>query len=496
MQHAGQDSPVNNAPATRTDGSTARKLWLGFGVLTGLLIASSLIIITRVWSIQTQMSDMVQANNLSVATRQIETNLLGYALSLRTYVQNGGAEPLRDAVQQAAAATQAQAAYRRLSTSEQQREMAARFAPLWRDLQQAGQPVLAGNRLFSAEDSARFYELRITLEQLLDEEMQVDAATLYNARRDAAVRDAKAVLGFALLLLVAGVLLAVGTSIVVGRAVLKTEESLKQSHNEMENRVRERTAELDTSNLSLRRSNQELEQFASVASHDLQEPLRKIQAFGDRLKEKCSQELGAQGHDYLERILVSAARMRTLINDLLSFSRVTTKAQPFVATKLAALAREALSDLEGRLQQTSGQVEIGKLPTVDVDPSQMRQVFLNLIGNGLKYHRPDVPPVVSVRGRVLPEPRMGRSGLAETCCEIAVEDNGIGFEETYLDRIFEVFQRLHGRNEFEGTGMGLAICRKIVERHGGQITAKSTPGQGSIFLVTLPIHQLTEEATS
>jgi len=248
----------------------------------------------------------------------------------------------------------------------------------------------------------------------------------------------------------------------------------------LERRVRERTLELADANTSLKNSNRELEQFASVASHDLQEPLRKIEAFGDRLK-MSREALNEQSRDYLDRILSSATRMRTLINDLLSFSRVATRAQPFKPVQLAVIAKEVVGDLEGRLQQTQGQVELGELPEIEADPTQMRQLFQNLIGNALKFHRDGVPPVVRVSA--------AQSESLPENVTLTVADNGIGFEEQYLDRIFEVFQRLHGRNEFEGTGIGLAICRKIVERHGGSITARSKPGDGSTFLVTLPVKQ-------
>lgn len=264
-------------------------------------------------------------------------------------------------------------------------------------------------------------------------------------------------------------------------------EALARANDELEGRVGERTADLASANESLRRSNRELEQFASVASHDLQEPLRKIQAFGDRLQTKCAEGLGEQGRDYLARLQASAGRMRSLIDALLTFSRVTTKAQPFVAVDLAATAQDVVTDLEERAQRTGGRVEIGPLPTLEADPSQMRQLLQNLVANGLKFHRPDESPVVRIEGRLL---NNGNSdGEINPQCEIAVRDNGIGFEEVYLDRIFELFQRLHGRQEYEGTGMGLAICRKIVERHGGAITATSAPGRGATFLVTLPLRQ-------
>ncbi len=237
----------------------------------------------------------------------------------------------------------------------------------------------------------------------------------------------------------------------------------------------------------LRRSNEELEQFASVASHDLQEPLRKIQAFGDRLQAKFSEALGEQGQDYIARMQSSALRMRALIDALLTFSRVTTQAQPFLVVDLGVVARDVLSDLETRMRESGGRVDLGALPTIDADPFQMRQLLQNLIANALKFHKPGEPPTVTVDAVV----SANRRGVPQ--CEVSVRDDGIGFEEEYLDRIFEVFQRLHGRQKYEGTGVGLAICRKIAERHGGSITARSEPGSGATFVVTLPMIQINTE---
>jgi PAS domain S-box-containing protein len=222
-------------------------------------------------------------------------------------------------------------------------------------------------------------------------------------------------------------------------------------------------------------SNRELQDFASVAAHDLQEPLRKIMAFGDRLATRYSKELDEEGRDFLERMLTSAKRMRRLIEDLLTYSRVTTKAKPFEATNLNEVLKEVLSDLEIRIEQTGADIQVAKLPLIDADALQMRQLFQNLLGNAMKFHRPGVKPEIRVDAKV-----EGGS------CTFSVADNGIGFEEKYLDRIFTIFQRLHGRQEYEGTGVGLAVCRRIAERHGGSITAKSTLGEGATFLVTLP----------
>jgi len=274
------------------------------------------------------------------------------------------------------------------------------------------------------------------------------------------------------------------------RARRSNEERLRASRDELEDRVRERTAELTVLNIELERSNRELQDFAFVASHDLQEPLRKIQAFGDRLRTVQGPKFDEQGRDYLDRMSNAAERMHTLINDLLSYSRVTTKAQPFVPTDLNKVVDGVLNDLETRIEQSGGTVNINKLPTIDADAVQMRQLFQNLIANALKFAKSDLPPVVEVRGEVFKGDAVstGRS-MPEEWVRISVADNGIGFDEKYLDRIFTPFQRLHGRNDYEGTGIGLAVCRKIVERHGGSLTAESKPGEGSTFIAVLPVMQ-------
>ena len=230
----------------------------------------------------------------------------------------------------------------------------------------------------------------------------------------------------------------------------------------------------------LQNSNRELQDFAYVASHDLQEPLRKVYVFGDRLKAKCGSALSADGQQYLERMQESTRRMQALINDLLAFSRVATRIHPFVLVNLTEVVKEVLSDLELRLQQSGGRVEVGELPTIEADAMQMRQLLQNLIGNALKFHPPEAPPRVQIRSQTLPQ---------AGACRITVTDAGIGFDEKYLDRIFQVFQRLHTRGAYEGTGIGLAICRKIVTHHNGEITAQSKPGEGATFIVTLPLKQ-------
>lgn len=247
--------------------------------------------------------------------------------------------------------------------------------------------------------------------------------------------------------------------------------------------------QLVTSTLQLTQSNRELEDFATVASHDLQEPLRKIHSFVGCLREEQSSTLTPEGLSYLTRIQGATKRMTQLIADLLELSRISSQGRPLIPVNLNYVIAGVVSDLEASLTQSGGRVEIDHLPVVASDEVQMRQLLQNLIGNALKFHRKDVAPVVRVTSELLAgiDPS-GRTQPA-TACQLSISDNGIGFDEKYLDRVFTVFQRLHGRGVYEGTGIGLAVCRRIVERHGGTITARSQPGHGSTFIVTLPLNQ-------
>ncbi|MFH1075260.1 MAG: ATP-binding protein, partial [Pseudomonadota bacterium] len=230
----------------------------------------------------------------------------------------------------------------------------------------------------------------------------------------------------------------------------------------------------------LARSNRELEEFARVASHDLQEPLRKVRAFGDRLKEKYSSLMPEAGQEYIERMQSAAIRMQALIDDILTYSRVTTKAKPFTSISLREIVEELLVDMEVRIEKISAHIEIGELPVIEGDRSQISQLFMNIIGNAFKFHKKETPPIVKIS-------QADSSDTPANMCSILIEDNGIGFDTKYLDRIFQPFQRLHGRGEYEGSGIGLAICRKIVEHHNGTITARSLPGKGATFIISLPI---------
>jgi signal transduction histidine kinase len=209
-----------------------------------------------------------------------------------------------------------------------------------------------------------------------------------------------------------------------------------------------------------------------------------VEAFGAALNE-TSEGLSGKQRDYINRMRNAAGRMRSMVDALLALSRVERSAQPFITVDLEQIARDVLSMLELQIRQSGGRVEIGRLPRIQADPVQMQQLLQNLVGNALKFHPKDAPAEVRVHARTL-----------DGWVELSVQDNGIGFEQSEAGRIFQPFQRLVGRSEYEGSGMGLAICRKIVERHHGTIRVQSTPGQGSTFLVRLQAHQPVEPNTS
>ena len=240
----------------------------------------------------------------------------------------------------------------------------------------------------------------------------------------------------------------------------------------------------------LNRSNQDLEQFAYIASHDLQEPLRKIMAFGDRLNTKYGEELGPDGQFYLSRMLDAASRMKILMENLLSYSRVSTKTEPYELVDLGLTIESILSDLEMKIQDVDAQITMMPMPILNALPTQMQQLFQNLISNALKFIKPNVRPVISIEAYESSLEEISLLGIPfknSKYYKIIISDNGIGFDAEYAEKIFLIFQRLHGRSEFEGTGLGLAICKKIIDNHHGCIIAKSELNEGAVFTVYLPV---------
>lgn len=241
----------------------------------------------------------------------------------------------------------------------------------------------------------------------------------------------------------------------------------------------------------LNRSNQELEEFAYVASHDLQEPLRKITTFGDRLFEKYTDALGEEGNMYMKRIIASAENMRMLINNLLEFSRVTRSTQPFTNTSLNLVVREVKNDLELLVEETATKIDCDKLPNIEASFSQMKQLFTNIINNAIKFRRQNVPSHINITSEQLSEDEklINHLDVRNKYYKIEITDNGIGFDEEYSVRIFQIFQRLHGKAEYPGSGIGLAICKKIADHHHGLIFATGKEGEGACFTIILPEKQ-------
>ncbi|GAA4341641.1 sensor histidine kinase [Flaviaesturariibacter amylovorans] len=261
----------------------------------------------------------------------------------------------------------------------------------------------------------------------------------------------------------------------------------KQLNELLERRVAERTRELLETNRELEIINHDLQQFASVASHDLREPLRKIQLFGNMIYDAGVLQGKWAGH--LEKMIRSSARMSTLIQDLLSVTRLSEN-ERFEAVDLTVLVRDVLSDLELVIREKGAAFHLDPLPVLEVVPAQFRQVFQNIIGNALKFSQPGTPPVVSIASAFTATPDPDADPATDgPFCRITITDNGIGFDEKYVGKIFTLFQRLHAREEYEGTGIGLAIVKKIVEKHNGFIFARSRPGEGARFILLLPVRQ-------
>lgn len=272
--------------------------------------------------------------------------------------------------------------------------------------------------------------------------------------------------------------------------VESSEMRYRNLSEQLDQQVQQRTEQLQTSVQNLERSNESLQQFAYVASHDLQEPLRKIQSFGDLLKKNFPDELGTGGL-YLERMQSAASRMSNLIDDLLTLARIPVHQKMVALVSINEIIQQVLIDLELIIQQSGTVLTIGKLPSIPGDISQLGQLFQNLISNAVKFQNPGITPVILIDSQIIAFSQLPDSvkpaQLSDNYYRIDVTDNGIGFNPKYKERIFQVFQRLHGKNEFAGTGIGLSICDKVTINHGGAISATSQTGTGSVFSVYFPV---------
>lgn len=262
--------------------------------------------------------------------------------------------------------------------------------------------------------------------------------------------------------------------------------------------TRQRISELRTQRMTerLEESNRDLLEFAQVASHDLREPLRKVAAFSERIERKLGDDLDDQVRDYMSRMNGAVGRMQGLIDDLLTLSRVNTRAGEIESTDLNEVVKATLSDLEIAINESQAVVDVSRLPTLPVDASQIGQLFQNLIANALKFRRPGVAPHVTISASLAPTSDSLEANGAIESYDISVTDNGIGFDQQYASKIFAPFQRLHGRAQYEGTGVGLSVCRRIAERHYGKIWAEGGEGTGAAFTFRLPrIHEIAEAST-
>lgn len=293
------------------------------------------------------------------------------------------------------------------------------------------------------------------------------------------------------LIIIIVIIVASGGTLALVFLLLKNEFRVRKEH---ESRLYDQQIELEEKILLLNSSNEALEQFAYVASHDLQEPLRKIMTFSDRLISK-KDDLDEDTKQYLERIVNAAGRMRILIHDLLSFSRVSRDKTTFNSIDLNEIISTVLDDMELLITEKQAVINTVPLPRISGEPVQMAQLFQNLISNAIKFSRPGIRPEVTISCReVSPQElfkNFGEHSQTRHYC-ITVKDNGIGFDQKYADRIFVIFQRLHSRSQYEGTGIGLAVCKRIVENHGGFITVNSSPGEGAAFSIYLPAKNRTQ----
>lgn len=279
--------------------------------------------------------------------------------------------------------------------------------------------------------------------------------------------------------------------------LMEQEQKLKAANRSLENEVKDRIASEEKINHlnkqllknieQLESTNKELDQFAFIASHDLQEPLRKIRTFSDRIAMQYSEKLDADGRLYLEKMQAACERMQNLINDILEFSKIAGTKDAFVYSDMNIILREVLSDMDLQIQEKKAKIKLEILPSLYIYPSLIKPLFANILHNALKYSKKDVIPEITISSNIEEQRFELRGPRVKRYCRISIQDNGVGFEQKYAEQIFNMFKRLHGNSEYQGTGIGLAICKKIAEEHHAYIAAKGVPNEGAIFTISFPL---------
>jgi light-regulated signal transduction histidine kinase (bacteriophytochrome) len=286
------------------------------------------------------------------------------------------------------------------------------------------------------------------------------------------------------------------------RQLLAQEQRLVAINRSLELEIKERKAseekikqlnkQLLENIASLESANKDLDRFAFMASHDLQEPLRKIRMFSDRLQLRYKEVLDEDAKTNIHRIQKAAERMQALITDILTFSKITIEKDAFVESDMNTLVNEVLVDMDEDLRGRNAKVLINQMPKLNVNPGLIKPLFQNLIGNALKYSKKDTEPIIKITSEISTNSNGKSKDSKLKYCRIYIEDNGIGFDQKYAEEIFGMFKRLHHNTEFEGTGIGLALCKKIVEQHKGYISARSKINEGSTFIISIPVEMQTE----
>jgi signal transduction histidine kinase len=258
-----------------------------------------------------------------------------------------------------------------------------------------------------------------------------------------------------------------------------------------ENKVKELNKKLLENISQLESTNKELDRFAYMASHDLQEPLRKIRIFSERIAETYGEQIGSEGKMFIDKMQSACIRMQNLIDDILAFSKITVEKESLSSIKLNSLVDEVVTDMEQKIKEKNAKITVDKLPELNVNPELIKSLFQNLISNALKYAKKDVPPQITISSKLDEPLSNSENGVnSKKFWRIIVKDNGIGFEQQYADQVFTMFKRLHAGPEYKGTGIGLAICKKIVEEHQGHISARSSVNEGTAFTISLPVPEL------